>query len=171
MRTTLLKESHQEQAKKILLEYLDQRTQFFAAMDDDRRAQVRIESIRTQTNMWMLISKVAKANPDPIIAMALNACNDLYVAQQKTMASWRHQIPGAAWFILIIFGVCSNFLVGYNVRGRSSRSAMIFVIPAVTALALFMIAEIDVPGKGIIHVSPDNLESLRVTLSSGGLMP
>lgn len=170
-RTTLLKESHQEQAKKILLEYLDQRTQFFAAMDDDRRAQVRIESIRTQTNMWMLISKVAKANPDPIIAMALNACNDLYVAQQKTMASWRHQIPGAAWFILIIFGVCSNFLVGYNVRGRSSRSAMIFVIPAVTALALFMIAEIDVPGKGIIHVSPDNLESLRVTLSSGGLMP
>ena len=48
---------------------------------------------------------------------------------------------------------------------------MIFVIPAVTALALFMIAEIDVPGKGIIHVSPDNLESLRVTLSSGGLMP
>ena len=103
--------------------------------------------------------------------MALNACNDLYVVQQKTMASWRHQIPGVAWFILIIFGVCSNFLVGYNVRGRSSRSAMIFVIPAVTALALFMIAEIDVPGKGIIHVSPDNLESLRVTLSSGGLMP
>lgn len=169
-RTTLLKDSHQEQAKQILLDYLSQRTQFFDTTDDDQRAQIRMESIRIQTNMWTLISKIAKANPDPMIATALNACNDLYTAQQKTMASWRHQIPGAAWFILIVFGICSNFLIGYNVRGRRSRSALIFVIPAVTALALFMIAEIDVPGKGIIHVSPDNLKALRVTLSSGGLM-
>lgn len=170
-RTTLLQDSHQEQAKQILLKYLSLRTQFFETMDDDQRAQIRLESIRMQTRMWMLISRIAKANPNPIIAMALNACNDLYIAQQKTMASWRHQIPGAAWAILIVFGLCSNFLIGYNVRGKSGRNALIFVIPAVTALTLFMIAEIDVPGKGIIHVEPDNLKAIRVTVSSGGLIP
>lgn len=169
-RTTLLKEGHQEQAQKILLEYLNLRTQFFGTASDQERAQIRLESIRIQTRMWNLISNIAKAHPDPIIATALNACNDLYTAQQKTMASWRHQIPGAAWFILIVFGVCSNFLIGYNVRGSRDRNALIFIIPAVTALALFMIAEIDVPGKGIIQVSPDNLQALRVTLSSGGLV-
>lgn len=170
-RTTLLQDSHQEQAKKILLDYLSLRIQFFETADDDQRAEIRMESIRMQTRMWTLISRIAKANPDPIIATALNACNDLYIAQQKTMASWRHQIPGAAWAILIVFGLCSNFLIGYNIRGKSGRNALIFVIPAVTALALFMIAEIDVPGKGIIRVAPDNLKAIHVTVSSGGLMP
>lgn len=169
--TTLLQDGHQEQAKKILLDYLSLRIQFFESADDKQRAQVRMESIRMQTHMWTLISKMAKANPDPVVAMALRACNDLYTAQQKTMASWRHQIPGAAWVILVVFGLCSNFLVGYNVRGRRGRNAWIFVIPAVTALTLFMIAEIDVPGKGIIHVVPDNLKAVRVTIANGGLMP
>ncbi|MBX6965407.1 hypothetical protein [Alcaligenes faecalis] len=170
-RTTLLQESHQEQAKSILMDYLNLRSQFFETADEDQRAEIRMESIRMQTSMWTLISRIAKANPDPIIVTVLNACNDLYVAQQKTMASWRHQIPGAAWTILIIFGLCSNFLIGYNIRGKGGRNTLIFVIPAVTALALFMIAEIDVPGKGIIRVAPDNLKAIRVTVSSGGLMP
>ena len=34
-----------------------------------------------------------------------------------------------------------------------------------------MISEIDVPGKGVIHVTPQNLEALQVTLSKGGLTP
>lgn len=118
-----------------------------------------------------MISKIAKVKPDPILAMALNACNDLYTAQQKTLASWRNQVPGTAWAILLVFGLCSNFLLGYNVRGQRGSNRLIFIIPAITALALFMIAEIDVPGKGIIHVSPDNLQALLVTLSHGGLMP
>lgn len=67
--------------------------------------------------------------------------------------------------------MCSNFLIGYNIRGKSGSNTLIFIIPAVTALALFMIAEIDVPGKGIIHVSPDNLTAVRTTISNGGLMP
>ena len=124
-RTTLLKDAHQDLAKGLLQEYLDLRTQFFDADSDEQRAQIRLDSIRVQTRMWNLISKVAKESPDPIIAMALAACNELYISQQKTMASWRHQIPGAAWFILIVFGVCSNFLIGYNIRGRVGRNALI----------------------------------------------
>lgn len=170
-RTTLLQDSHQKPARKILEDYLSLRIQFYETEDDEQRARIRLESIRMQTRMWTLISKIAKANPDPIIATALNACNDLYTVQQQTMASWRRQIPNAAWAILLVFGLCSNFLIGYNIRGKFGGNALILVIPAVTALALFMIAEIDVPGKGIIHVMPDNLKAIRVTVSSGGLMP
>lgn len=170
-RTSLLKDSHQGQARQILSDYLQLRTQFFETMDDTARAQIRLDSIRMQTRMWGLISNIAKASPDPVIATALNACNDLYTAQQKTMASWRHQIPAAAWAVLIVFGLCSNFLIGYNVRGKSGRDLMIYLVPAATALALFMIAEIDVPGKGIIHVEPSNLKAIGVTVASGGLLP
>lgn len=169
-RTTLLQAQHQVPAQKILQDYLQLRIQFFDSHDDTQRAQARLASIRMQTRMWLLISNLTKVNPDPIVITALNACNDLYTAQQKTMSSWRHQIPVAAWVILLLFGLCSNFLIGYNIRG-DKRHVLIFITPAVTALALFMIAEIDVPGKGIIHVQPDNLRMIQATVANGGLIP
>jgi len=42
---------------------------------------------------------------------------------------------------------------------------MILVLPFLMALSLFIISEIDVPGKGVIHVTPDDLLSLKDTLA------
>ena len=53
--------------------------------------------------------------------------------------------------------------------GSRGGNTLVCVMPIFTALALFMIAEIDVPGKGIIQVVPDNLRALIVTLEHGGL--
>ncbi|EPJ92798.1 MULTISPECIES: hypothetical protein [Pseudomonas] len=168
-RTTLLSESQQEQAEKMLMDYLAIRISFFATEDDDQRAAIRLDSIKMQSHMWALISKIAKEKPSSVIVTALNATNELYVSQQKTMASWRPQIPGVAWALLILFAICSNFLIGYNVKGSRGGNTLVCVMPIFTALALFMIAEIDVPGKGIIQVVPDNLRALIVTLEHGGL--
>ena len=41
---------------------------------------------------------------------------------------------------------------------------MILILPLLTTMALFMIAEIDIPGEGVIHVVPDNLVNLRADL-------
>jgi hypothetical protein len=40
------------------------------------------------------------------------------------------------------------------------------VLPFLTTLALFMIAEIDIPGEGIIHVTPDDLEALKIAVAN-----
>lgn len=170
-RTTLLEVKHQAQAKHLLQEYLQLRTQFFTTKNELERSKVRIDSIQTQTHMWQLISKLATQQPDAVIVSVLNACNDLYTAQQKTMSSWRHQIPSAAWALLVFFAICSNFLIGCTIRGHNNRHVLVLIIPAVIALTLFMIAEIDVPGKGLIHVTPNNLTSIMTTISSGGLVP
>src|SRR5690606_19391049 len=133
------------------------------------RAALRLQSIHLQTKMWNFVSEVARKAPNPVSMSLVEACSQLYITQQKTMASWRHQVPMTAWLILIVFGVCSNFLIGYHMR--SGGRAWLLVVPFVSALALFMISEIDVPGKGVIHVTPQNLEALQVTLSKGGLSP
>ena len=168
-RTTLLTESQQETAEKLLEEYLALRIAFYATDDDAKRADIRMESIKKQAYMWFQISKLAKQNPNPVIVTVLNASSELYVAQQKTMSSWRHQIPVVAWALLVLSAVCSNFLIGYNARGKSGSNVLVCIMPIFTALALFMIAEIDVPGKGLIRVAPDNLNALILTLEQGGL--
>jgi len=82
-------------------------------------------------------------------------------AQVQTTAGWRDQIPVAAWILLIIFSIAANYLIGHNIRGLRGRNTLIITLPLLTTLALFMIAEIDVPGEGVIYVKPDNLIALK----------
>ena len=168
-RTTLLSESQQQKAEIMLQDYLALRISFFETNDDSKRAAIRMESINAQSHMWALISKIAKEKSGSVILSVLNASGELYVSQQKTMSSWRRQIPGVAWVLLVLCAACSNFLIGYNARGSSRGNTLVCIMPVFTALALFMIAEIDVPGKGLIQVSPDNLRALVLTLKHGGL--
>ena len=169
-RTSLLpSDISREQAQSLLDRYLQARIQFYKVPNDTARAESRMQAIHLQTKMWNFVSDIAKQAPNPLSMSLVEACNQLYISQQKTMASWRNQIPLAAWLILVIFGICSNFLIGYHMHGSNRGLAWLLVVPFVTALALFMISEIDVPGKGVIHVTPQNLEGLRITLDSGGL--
>lgn len=169
--TLLLSESQVSQAEVLLHDYLNLRIRFFEADDETERARIRMDSIRAQTAMWKVVSVLAKQNPNPVMTSVLSATNDLYTSQQKTMAGWRHQVPEAAWAILILFGLCSNFLIGYIMEGKDGRRSLLLVVPLITALALFMISEVDIPGRGMIHVTPHNLKALQVTLQQGGLMP
>lgn len=53
-------------------------------------------------------------------------------------------------------------------RKVKGKNWLIFILPSLTTLALFMIAEIDIPGEGIIHVTPDDLISLQSFLFKTG---
>nr|WP_314263625.1 hypothetical protein [uncultured Moellerella sp.] len=165
-RSELLSIEKQKPAKEILAQYLDARIQFFNSGANVKEHQWRNVSLDKQTELWNIASQQALETPNPVVASVLTAYSDLYTSQQKTMASWRQQIPGAAWFLLIFFAICSNILIGYNIRGIHGRNFQILILPFLTTLALFMIAEIDIPGEGIIHVIPDDLELLKIELFS-----
>ncbi len=170
-RSSLLEDKYQIQAEAMLQDYLSLRIQFYESTDNAERANARMASIQLQTKMWLMLSKIAKEEPNSMIVTVLDACNNLYTAQQRTISSWRNQVPFPAWILLIVFALCSNFLIGYNIRGIHGNNSLILLLPILTTLALFMIAEIDVPGEGIIHVTPENLKAVRITVSNGGLAP
>lgn len=155
----------QAQAQSLLEAYLAARIRFYQAAS----AAQRLQSIHRQTQLWQLVSDIAKQSPNSLSMPLADACNQLYTSQQETMASWRQQIPMAAWLMVMVFGVFSNFLIGYHMPAGSW--GWLLIVPFVTALALFMIAEIDVPGKGVIHVTPQNLQALRTVISGQGLIP
>lgn len=60
--------------------------------------------------------------------------------------------------------ICCNFLIGYGAH-RTER--MLFVVlPLAVSISFFLIADIDSPRGGIIHVAPQNLVSLVQSLSA-----
>ncbi|AIN63185.1 hypothetical protein U2T78_004450 [Providencia stuartii] len=169
-RAQLLNSSDRREAIHLLQQYLDARIEFFKSGVSDENNQWRRVSLEKQATLWEIAVKEANQSPNPVIASVLTAFSDLYLSQQKTMASWRHQIPNAAWFLLIFFAICSNVLIGYNIRGTKGKNWLILILPSLTTLALFMIAEIDIPGEGVIHVTPDDLISLQEFLFKEGAL-
>lgn len=160
-RTQLLAPEQQEKAEKLLHEYLDARIEFFRAETQTENRNWRVISAEKQNQLWQIAVAEANKTPNPVIASVLAAYNDLYVAQEKTMVSWRYQIPNIVWALLIFFAIVSNFLIGYNARKEQGVNTIILLLPFLITMALFIIAEIDIPGKGVIHVTPDDLMALK----------
>ncbi len=160
-RTQLLTPADQEKAKTLLSDYLDARIQFFTAGSLKENQDWRLISMEKQNQLWSIAASAANSAPNPVSASVLAAYSDLYTAQEKTAVSWRDQIPNIVWALLIFFAVASNFLIGYNARTEREINLLILLLPFLITLALFIIAEIDIPGKGVIHVKPDNLLSLK----------
>lgn len=169
-RAQLLESNDRSEASRLLQQYLNARIEFFKSGVSDENSRWRQISLEKQAELWALGVKEANKSPNAIIVSVLSSFSDLYLSQQKTMASWRHQIPNAAWFLLIFFAICSNILIGYNIRGTKGKNWLILILPSLTTLALFMIAEIDIPGEGVIHVTPDDLISLKEFLFKEDLL-
>jgi hypothetical protein len=90
-------------------------------------------------------------------------------SQHQTSAVWKRQIPDAAWLVLIVFAASACFLVGHQYHERGVHHFYLLLLPALTSLVLFVIAEIDIPGQGIIRVMPDDLEQLSASLMAGSV--
>jgi hypothetical protein len=60
--------------------------------------------------------------------------------------------------------VTSQVLVGYGARNAKVEGALFTVLPLVVSISFLLIADIDSPRRGIIHVRPQNLTILADAL-------
>ena len=91
--------------------------------------------------------------------------NDVINSQGYTQAAWWNRIPAAAWSLMAVIAVCCNFLFGYAARHSERRYRLFFILPLIVAIAFFLIADLDSPRGGVIHVFPHNLISLSDSIS------
>ncbi len=86
--------------------------------------------------------------------------NDVLNSQGYTQAAWWNRIPTSAWTLMIAIAVCCNVLVGYGARRARVKAGLLLVLPVVVSISFLLVADIDSPRSGFIHVVPQNLESL-----------
>lgn len=163
-RANLLPTDQQQYAQKILAEYLNARINFYLSNTKTDNTHWKNISLAKQRELWQISVYEANKNPNPIIASVLSSFSDLYIAEEKTSVSWSFKIPNIVWGLIIFFALVANFLIGYSTRNIKSGNLLILVLPFLMSLSLFIVSEIDIPGKGVIHVTPDNLINLKQTL-------
>jgi len=114
--------------------------------------------------MWSAVQASAVVRPTAVIALAVAGMNDVLNSQGYTQAAWWNRIPTSAWGLMIAIAISCNLLVGYGARSAKAKSSLLLVLPLVVSIAFLLIADIDSPRKGFIHVVPQNLVSVSQSL-------
>jgi hypothetical protein len=92
--------------------------------------------------------------------------NDVLNSQGYTQAAWWNRIPHAAWGLMALIAIWCNLMVGYGARNSKGRNILLLILPLVLSIAFLLIADIDSPRGGLIHVAPQNLLSVSESLSA-----
>jgi hypothetical protein len=164
VRADLLPAADAAKVRALLGTYLDQRVLFYTTRDPQQLSQINARTARLQAELWAAVLAPTTAQPTPLGALAVAGMNDVLNSQGYTQAAWWNRIPTAAWGLMAALAICCNLLVGYGARGLKAKSLLLLVLPLVVSIAFLLIADIDSPRGGIIHVSPQNLLSLSESL-------
>ena len=164
LRAGLLPTADAARVRTLLREYLDERVLFYTTRDSSRLQQINEQTARTQALLWSAVQAPALAQPDVLKSLAIAGMNDVFNSQGYTQAAWRNHIPAAAWALMILVAMLGNAMVGFAFTRLPHPSVRLLVLPLLVSTAWILIADIDSPRGGVIHVHPDNLVSLAAAL-------
>jgi hypothetical protein len=150
--------------RTLLRKYLALRILFYRTRDERELQQISADTTQIQNQMWSAVQDPAVAQPSPVIALAVAGMNDVLNSEGYTQAAWWNRIPTAAWDLMIAIAVSCNLLIGYGTRSTGAKSGLLFVLPLVVSISFLLIADIDSPRGGFIHIAPQNLVSLQHSL-------
>ena len=162
-RADLLPTADAAKLRALLTNYLDQRISNYKSRGRRQRGHSNAQT-RLQGELWSAVARSAAGQPSPLTALTVSGMNDVLDSQGYAQAAWWNRIPIAAWGLLLLISIFCNLLIGYVAHGR--RGFLFLILPIALSISLFLIADIDSPGGGIIRVHPQNLESLAESLHS-----
>jgi hypothetical protein len=154
----LLPATDAARVRGLLRDYADQRVLFYTLNDAPRLRRVGAETTRLQTEMWTVVASHASAQPTPVSALTVSGMNDVLNSQGYAQAASWNQIPTEAWALVIGIAIFCNGLIGLRAHGRSVT--LLLILPLVLSVTLFLIADIDSPRIGVIHVVPRDLSAV-----------
>ena len=149
LRADLLPTEDATRVRELLNRYVNQRIAFYLG-----GGEASVEA-KLQSELWSAVAQVARSQATPVVALAVSGMNDVLNSQGYTQAAWWNRIPVAAWGLMGLIAILSNMLLGY--RERKTSRLVPLILPVIASIAFFLIADIDSPRGGVIHVGPQNL--------------
>ena len=160
LRIGVLADVDTDAARQLLRGYLNHRVLFYDTEDPKALERLETGTAQLQAKLWNAVRSPALAQPTPVTALAVSGMND--VLQCPTLYSSSILGSDTAGCLESDGGHCD--LCEHNdwlqLAQRETGEGNIFILPIVLAISFMLIADIDSPRGGLIHVRPLNLESL-----------
>lgn len=158
-RAEMLPEPFRGSILESLRDYVEPRIEFARKPVNEPSTLASVERAKQlQAAMWEQTVKAGQQNLTvliPFVGQSVGVLSDLV---EERLAAQERRIPGAMWAILILIPILTCFMVGYGMRQRFPLSMM--VVPLTVAIVLTLIAELDVPGTGLVRVSQQSIHRL-----------
>jgi hypothetical protein len=168
LRADLLPADDAAKVHTLLAKYLDQRILFYEAPLNGHLDEINTTTAQLQNDLWSAVQPAAAARPTPITGLAVSGMNDVLNSQGYTQAAWWNRIPFAAWCLMFQIAIFGNILLGYYIQdplhAPRTRGTLFLILPLILSISFLLIADIDSPRGGFIHVTPQNLLSLSQSL-------
>jgi hypothetical protein len=164
LRTDLLPDQAAAKAKKLLIQYLDIRIDYYKIHDHKRLEKIYQETDRLQTQLWDTVSSSVRSNQTPVMALVASGMNEVIDSEGFTVASWAARLPVTAWILMGAIAVFANLLLGFGAYNFARKTWIFLIFPIITAISFFLIADIDSPRGGAIKILPRNLQSLKQSI-------
>ena len=148
--------AHETRRATLFRRYLDQRLDVYSDVTDTARTGKSLAAVAAlQTQIWDLaLAQSREDKSQPIVQSLLPALNDMFdIATARVLATRQH--PHFAIFgLLLVLVLVSAFLVGFS-QAKVARQSMLHMLgfSATTALALYLIIDLEYPRVGVIRVN------------------
>ncbi|HEV8121430.1 MAG TPA: DUF4239 domain-containing protein [Candidatus Polarisedimenticolia bacterium] len=154
LRLDLLPADRQPALRAAFRDYLDSRLETYRTAGLTETWGVEYtRSLALQNRIWADTVAGCPAPPDPcrlLLLPALNAMID--ITTTRLVSTWQHP-PGIVYAMLFLLSFGTSFLAGYATAGSRTHSwTHTILFAAITAIAIFVIVDMEYPRLGFIRV-------------------
>jgi hypothetical protein len=161
LRAAMLPEPMRTESRNLLREYVDVRLEAVQQPDKLEQALARSEALHNQ--LWSLAMGAVEKDRSAITGLFVQSLNEVIdLHATRVMAGLRSRVPAVIWIVLYLLGFFAMVLMGYQSGLADSRRSLAAVVLILGfSLVLYLIADLDRPGKGTLRVSQQSMIDLR----------
>jgi hypothetical protein len=111
-----------------------------------------------QTQLWQLVVAVTQKSQTAVTATYILTLNETIDVSEKRLAAFENRVPKSVWVIIVIVAVFQGFAGGFSLKRKLWFSLL--AAPLVVAVVMALIADLDSPHSGLIHVEQNAMQRL-----------
>ena len=164
LRATMLPEPMRTEVKNLLREYVDLRVE--TVQQPGNLAQALSKSEELHERLWAQAVAVTEKDRSPITGLFVASLNDVIdLHATRVMAGLQSRVPAVIWIVLYVLALLAMEMIGYHAGLANSRRSIAAIALIIGfSLVLFLIADLDRPGQGLLSVSQQSMIDLRKTM-------
>lgn len=165
LRAAMLPDPMRTEAQQLLREYVDVRLEGVAQPDKLAQAIARSEELHNR--LWTVAVTAAEKDRTAITGLFIQSLNEVIdLHATRIMAGVRSRVPAVIWIVLFLLLVLGMTMIGYHVGlTNSRRSIAVIIVVLGFSSVLYVIADLDRAGQGMLRVSQQSMVDLRRSMS------
>lgn len=159
LRGAMLPEPMGTDARNLLREYVDVRIQ---GAHPDKVDEAIAKSEQLHERLWSTALAAVQKERSPTTNLFITSLNEVIDRHATRLMRLRSRVPAVIWIVLYLLLLLTMVMIGYQ-QGLSGSKRSLAVIALVLGFStvLYLIADLDRPGLGMLLTNQQAMEDLR----------